>query len=63
MKRCMFLALLCALLLCGCAGREEADVPELILRYADNQPEGYPTTLAAHYFADLVEEDKIQLNS
>lgn len=31
-------------------------MPELILRYADNQPEDYPTTLAAEYFARLVEE-------
>ena len=53
----LFLALLCTLLLCGCTGREKADAPELILRYADNQPEGYPTTLAAQYFADLVEEE------
>lgn len=54
---CLFLALLCGLLLCGCAGAEEADVPELILRYADNQPEGYPTTLAARYFAERVEAE------
>lgn len=33
-----------------------SDGPELILRYADNQPEYYPTTKAARYFADLVEE-------
>ena len=32
------------------------DGPELILRYADNQPEYYPTTKAARYFASLVEE-------
>ncbi len=54
---CLFLALLCGLLLCGCASAEEADVPELILRYADNQPEGYPTTLAASYFAERVEAE------
>ena len=30
--------------------------PALLFRYADNQPEGYPTTLAAVYFAELVEE-------
>lgn len=54
---CLFLTLLCGLLLCGCAGAEEADVPELILRYADNQPEGYPTTLAARYFAERVEAE------
>ena len=32
------------------------DMPDLILRYAENQPEGYPTTEAAYAFADLVEE-------
>jgi len=53
----LFLALLCAALLCGCAPRETENVPELILRYADNQPEDYPTTLAAQYFAELVERE------
>ena len=50
--------LLCSLL-CGCRGSltgEPAPEPKLILRYADNQPEGYPTTVAAEYFAALVEE-------
>jgi len=43
--------------MCGCAGTGQAeDVPLLILRYADNQPEDYPTTAAAEYFARLVEE-------
>lgn len=36
---------------------EETDpLPELILRYAENQPEGYPTTEAAYAFADMVSE-------
>jgi TRAP-type C4-dicarboxylate transport system substrate-binding protein len=30
--------------------------PEFIFRYADNQPEDYPTTVAAKKFADLVFE-------
>ena len=30
--------------------------PEFIFRYADNQPEDYPTTVAAKRFADLVFE-------
>jgi tripartite ATP-independent transporter DctP family solute receptor len=30
--------------------------PEFIFRYADNQPEDYPTTVAARRFADLVFE-------
>lgn len=41
----------------GCTtGQKEADMPQLILRYADNQPEDYPTTQAAYYFAELVEQ-------
>lgn len=30
--------------------------PEFVFLYAENQPEGYPTSLGAQYFADLVEE-------
>lgn len=52
----LVLALGIPLLLSGCGNKEEAPVPELILRYADNQPEDYPTTTAARYFAELVEE-------
>lgn len=43
----------------GCShkndNREEV-VPEFVFTYAENQPEGYPTTLAAYRFADLVYE-------
>ena len=38
----------------GCSRAEEYTGPELILRYAENQPEDYPTTQAALAFADLV---------
>lgn len=31
-------------------------IPEYVFLYAENQPENYPTTLGARYFADLVEE-------
>lgn len=31
-------------------------VPEYVFTYAENQPEGYPTTLGAYRFADLVWE-------
>lgn len=49
------LAFGCACL--GCVPREtEAPRPELILRYADNQPADYPTTKAAEYFAELVRQ-------
>ena len=37
-------------------GETKQDQPALLFRYADNQPKGYPTTLAADYFAKLVEE-------
>lgn len=50
----------CAPLLSACARGEGAqsaqNKPELILRYAENQPEGYPTTQAAQQFAELVAE-------
>jgi len=55
-RRLALLLCLC-LLLCGCGGPERGgDLPLLILRYADNQPQDYPTTAAAEYFAQLVEE-------
>lgn len=44
------------LLLWGCGLQESAEPPEFVLTYAENQPEGYPTTLAAHRFAELVED-------
>ena len=56
--RRLFAVLLCAALLftlCAC-GYESASTPTLLLRYADNQPKDYPTTKAAEYFAQLVEE-------
>lgn len=57
MKRIAVCLLAVVLLLAAC-GRKEAKQaqPELILRYADNQPEDYPTTKAAEYFAGLVEK-------
>ncbi len=55
MRRLLPLLLL-VLLLCGCTQQATKEYPELILRYADNQPDGYPTTMAAEYFAQLVEE-------
>jgi len=51
---CLFLVLI-LLMFSGC-DKEPAEYPELILRYADNQPEDYPTTRAAEYFAELVKE-------
>lgn len=50
-------ALVLLVLLAGCGGSASAqDQPRLILRYAENQPENYPTTRAARYFAELVEQ-------
>ena len=55
-RRAALLAL-CLLLLCSCGGGGEGErLPLLVLRYADNQPEDYPTTAAAEYFAQLVEQ-------
>ena len=55
-KICLLVLALC-MFLCGCGGGEQGgDVPMLILRYGENQPEDYPTTKAAEYFAQLVEE-------
>jgi len=47
-----------ALGLRGCHRQEEtgAQLPELILRYAENQPGDYPTSQAALAFAQLVEQ-------
>lgn len=51
-------AVLCCALVLAAAMPDRAAAtdaaPELILRYAENQPEGYPTTEAAYAFADLV---------
>ena len=44
--------------LLGCGYRPQVikneALPEYVFTYAENQPEGYPTTLAAERFADLV---------
>lgn len=51
-------ALCCALVLAAAMPDHSTrdPLPDLILRYAENQPEGYPTTEAAYAFADLVAE-------
>lgn len=48
--------LMALFLLCGCSQSQEEPVPEFVLTYAENQPEGYPTVLAAQHFAQLVRE-------
>lgn len=51
--------LICLIALVAAVPEPRADAatgPELILRYAENQPEGYPTTEAAYAFAELVAE-------
>ena len=57
MRRRTFLAGmgLAALQLAGC-GRAAQTVPDYVLTYAENQPEDYPTTRGAYYFADLVQQ-------
>ena len=52
-------AVLCLLMLAGCVVRpkEQAQIqPELLLRYAENQPADYPTTQAALAFAEMVSQ-------
>ena len=46
-----------ALELCDCKKQQGAEEkPELILRYAENQPDDYPTTVAARAFAEKVKQ-------
>ena len=47
-----------ALAATGCTAKPETAEQErpLILRYAENQPEDYPTSKAAKAFAELVEQ-------
>ena len=53
----ILLCLLSIFLLFSCAkNNAEKEEPLLILRYGDNQPDFYPTTRAARYFSQLVEE-------
>ena len=53
----ILLCLLSIFLLFSCAkNNAEKEEPLLILRYGDNQPDYYPTTRAARYFSQLVEE-------
>lgn len=54
--RRILLVLITLLLCAGCARTPEEPVPEFVLTYAENQPEGYPTVLGAQRFAELVRE-------
>ncbi len=55
MKRLLLLLLIFALVFTSCQKKDSKDDDRhLILRYADNQPEYFPTTKAARYFAELV---------
>lgn len=58
MKKMLLLLSLIILLVTNSCIKVKAPTtePDLILRYADNQPEYYPTTQAAQYFASLVKE-------
>lgn len=58
-RRSLLVGTACAALgaLTGCTAPEPTAAepqPELILRYAENQPEDYPTTKAALAFAEMV---------
>lgn len=57
MKKILISLLVVMLLLVSCSKKEaEESKPLLVLRYGDNQPEYYPTTRAARYFSQIVEE-------
>lgn len=57
MRRLTILLVLAILMFSSCFKEKERESePLLVLRYADNQPEYYPTTKAARHFADLVKE-------
>ncbi|MGN1164166.1 MAG: TRAP transporter substrate-binding protein [Candidatus Ornithospirochaeta sp.] len=58
MKKILPLLLVLVLLFPSCSRKgEREERPLLVLRYGDNQPDYYPTTRAARYFADRVEEE------
>lgn len=40
----------------SCGAKKEAAAQNMVLRYAENQPQDYPTTKAAYEFAKMVEE-------
>lgn len=46
------------ILLVSCVKKKtsEAEVPEFVFSYAENQAEDYPTTLGAYHFAELIQE-------
>ena len=60
MRKLLLILMIPILLFSSCNSKENATLspePEILyLRYADNQPDDYPTTRAARYFAKLVEE-------
>ena len=56
MKAVLMAAVVFAVLSAAFCHFREPDRPGYLLRYADNQPMGYPSTEGALYFAKLVEE-------
>lgn len=56
MRRILLLCLIPLAFLAGCAKSKQNSTPQVILRYADNQPQDHPATKAARYFAQLVKE-------
>lgn len=53
---CFAVVALIVVLITVLFGKSKKNSPELVLRYAENQAEDYPTSLGAFYFAKLVEE-------
>lgn len=56
----IFFSIIISGIFLGCGwkkdNKKEDVVPEYVFTYAENQPEGYPSTLGAYMFADLVYE-------
>lgn len=52
----LFVLVLAITFVGGCVSNRGEREPALVFRYAENQPEDHPTTIAAFYFAELVAE-------
>ncbi len=52
----LFVILLCSGIAVALKIKNNEPVPEYIFTYAENQSDGYPTSMGAYYFADMVKE-------
>ena len=54
MRRLLPVVFIILALFPSCSRGRDGESVKLVLRYADNQPEGHPAAEAAKYFASLV---------